>query len=546
MVALVSSGAYTQALPCPSGTLANVLGTSCTIGNLTFNFQNNFQGFVGTTDLISNTFSTAPLPPNAIGFTPVSSRTQTGFLLTTNFVDNTNDTGLFLSSHSASFSYSPQVNGAFEILGESSNLVGTIGQANTTSLSAFDNQCFTNGECIQVAPAINFVPGFGLLNNPSVSATLGFPALVGTGTGGLPFTTAVDSFSFLGSEALLNSVVFLYTVVPQTPPPPPATLHYKNIDVTGEQSTFATAINNQGTIAGTLQDFSGTFHGYLTDRDGNDLTLIDFPGAAASFVNAINDKGDLVGQYNDNAGVTHGFALRDGAFTTLDFPNSIFNAPLGINNHGEISGFYQATDFGVHGYVLRDGNFTIIDDPDAFVFNGPNNVPFTITEVFSINEREDVEGFSVDANNVTHSFLLSHGVFQRIEVPAGVEGTSAFGLNDSDEIVGDFTDVNGVTHGFLMNHQALSTVDFPDAAGTSAAQINSPGRIVGTYIDSAGVIHSFLASADGLGDNAVVVSKAGAQNGGSSLKSNTPARPCTGRQPVKPDAVTGLMTCGLH
>src|SRR5215510_7117142 len=97
----ISCLSHGQAQPCPSGTLANVLGTSCTIGNVTFTFDTNFQGLHQTDDTSANqvtTFFTA----DAIGFVPVQSGNQLGFQLTPGFVANTNGTGLAFSTTFAS------------------------------------------------------------------------------------------------------------------------------------------------------------------------------------------------------------------------------------------------------------------------------------------------------------------------------------------------------------------------------------------------------------------------------------------------------------
>jgi uncharacterized membrane protein len=391
-------------------------------------------------------------------------------------------------------------------------------------------------------------PQNGQVNTPSVNTTIAVPALAGI-TAPTGFTTEVDSFSIGGGEATLNSVSFLYTVVPQTPLPRAAKLRYKNIDLPGEQSNFAFAINNRGDIAGTLTDLSGATHGYVTDHDGDNLTLIDFPGAAATFVNGINNQGDFVGQYTNAAGVIHGFVLKDGSFSTLDFPNPIFNAPEGINDHGEITGFFQVADTAIHSYRFDDGNFATIDDPNAFVANGPNNEPITVTEIFSINDRGTLAGLSTDMFGFSHSFLLSHGVFHRIDIPAAVEGTAAVGLNDFDEVVGQFTDINGTTHGFRLSHDDFRTVDFPNAADTFASQINSPGRIVGTYTDTAGGFHSFLAEPkenddDSGADASTAAPQSSVQNGAATLNPKAPAKPCGSRQPVLPNSTGSIMNCG--
>jgi len=91
-----------QSSPCPTGTLANVLGTSCTIGGLTFNFQTFFNANTVTVDLNNNStlnFFTR----DQFAFTPIDNGTQAGFQITTNFSDDPGNRGLLSSSHILEF-----------------------------------------------------------------------------------------------------------------------------------------------------------------------------------------------------------------------------------------------------------------------------------------------------------------------------------------------------------------------------------------------------------------------------------------------------------
>jgi len=548
LISLIPISGFSQAPPCPNGTLANVIGTSCTIGNLTFNFQNNFQGSIVVQDIFGNV-QTIPFPASAIGFNPIQSQNQSGFLLTTNFFDSTNGSGLIFSQHNATFSYSPQVNGAFDILGESSQTVGNLADVISTSndaIFAFDGQCFTNGLCMSVQPRIASDPVNGPFNQPSASTTLDIPGLIGTGLPGQPFTTEVDSFAIGGGEATLNSVVFLYSVAPQTPLPPAAKLQYKNIDIPGEKITFTEAINDQGRIVGGVEDFSRVTHGYVMDRDGANLTLIDFPGATSTVAFSVNNRGDIVGEYTDSVGITHGFLLKDGAFSTIDFPNAIFNLAASINDRGQIAGTYEDPDFGVHGYLLDQGNFTTIDDPKSAIFSGRNNVPVTDTQIFSLNNRGEMVGNSFDINAFPQSFLFSHGMFDPLAVPASPGDTQVTGLNNASDIVGTFVDINLVTHGFLLSNGIFSTVDFPGAVSTFPSLLNDPDQIVGFYGDNAGGFHGFLAEKKN-GSDSDFQNNSGISGvqplAQEELKPNTTPRPCTGRQLRRPDKTTGVMTC---
>ena len=99
--------AYAQPLPCPAGTMANVVGTSCSVGPIIFNFGNDFQGssFSG--------FFGGQITPADIGFIPVQSDNKVGFRLVLNFVDA--PASGFNSDHFVSFSYTPQAAPGSEI-----------------------------------------------------------------------------------------------------------------------------------------------------------------------------------------------------------------------------------------------------------------------------------------------------------------------------------------------------------------------------------------------------------------------------------------------
>jgi len=116
--------------------------------------------------------------------------------------------------------------------------------------------------------------------------------------------------------------------------------NFRNIDVPGAQSTFASGINNSGTIVGTFADAAGVVHGYLDNVDGDSFRQIDFPGSTSTGGGGLNDGGDIVGEYTDSSGLFHGFLLSDGTFSTIDFlPLLLLPAELtmGAASQGPIS-----------------------------------------------------------------------------------------------------------------------------------------------------------------------------------------------------------------
>ena len=114
-----------QSSPCPTGTLANVLGTSCTIGGLTFNFQTFFNANTVTVDLNNNSSFTS-FTPDQFAFVPIANGSEAGFQITTNFLDDPSAGGLQSSSHILEFFYNVQANGTTQIFGETASLVGTV------------------------------------------------------------------------------------------------------------------------------------------------------------------------------------------------------------------------------------------------------------------------------------------------------------------------------------------------------------------------------------------------------------------------------------
>ena len=480
VLSLLAASCFAQA-PCPNGTLANVLGTSCTIGNVTFTFDTNFQGFHQTNDTGTNLVTTF-FTPDTIGFVPVQSGNQVGFTLNTNFVADASS--MFLNFFDASFSYGLKVNGNFEVTGETASMGASITQLSNENVNTFDAHCFTNGFCLEVFPTLNFIPGVGSTNNLTSTGVLSIPGLESNNPHpfGLNFTTNLTSFAFNPGDAVLSSALFLYTVVPQVPLPPLAKLNYENIDIPGSLVTQVQGLNDHGDTVGVFRDSAGIVRAYMSGKDG--IQTIAFPNAASTQAIGINNPEDIVGSYLDAHRVRHGFLLHQGTFSTVDFPGSTLTIATGINDHGDIAGFYNAANRTTHGFVLDENGFRTVDEPNQRQF-GP-------TEILDINNRGDLTGLFFDVQAAEHAFLFSQDSFQQIDVPGGFQAIGE-GLNDPDRMVGNYVDLHMFPHGFLLDGNSFTTVDFPGSNGTFTVGVNSRGQIVGQYFDSARVLHSFLA-----------------------------------------------------
>ncbi len=481
---LASLTCFAKGRPCPNGTLDNVMGTTCTIGDITYTFGTDFQGFTTVDDQATNVFSTTFFGPEAVGFVSIASGNQSGFQLIPNFTANTNGTGLFFAETLAKFSYGLQANDGSEILSETATIDGDITQRNFAFIQGFDVHTFNNQSFVQVGPTEIFAFGATVVNEPTVISTLPEPGLSAgiVNPDGSGFTTEFFAQAEDGEIANLRSSTFLYTTAPHVTTPPVGNFRFQNVDIPGTQSTIAQGINNRGQIAGFFQDSFGATHGYV--QDALNVQPIDFPNASITFPLAISDSGTVIGDYADAFGNFHGFVLEGGTFASVDFPGAILTEIFDLNEKGDLTGIYQSPDFGIHGFIRNKDGFTSVDDPTQ---------AFPSTVALGINNRDTVVGFFRDARGRSHGFSLSQGIFQQIDVP-GAAASSPEGVNESDTIVGVYFDLDHTQHSYIQRSDNFTTLDFPGAVGTTAVfQINDRGTMVGNYIDAQGLTHSFIA-----------------------------------------------------
>jgi uncharacterized membrane protein len=79
-------------------------------------------------------------------------------------------------------------------------------------------------------------------------------------------------------------------------------------DVAGASGTQPSAINSSGTVVGSYQDASFTYHGFMRTSAGEVYTF-SVPGAIATYAVGINDSGMIAGSYQDSADDSYGFLL---------------------------------------------------------------------------------------------------------------------------------------------------------------------------------------------------------------------------------------------
>ena len=218
------------------------------------------------------------------------------------------------------------------------------------------------------------------------------------------------------------------------------------------------------------------------------ITVFDVPGAGTgpnqgTFATAINDLGTIAGYYLDGNNEKHGFLrTATGTFTTFDASGSAGTEPLSINDAGTIAGEWTSP-LGVNLGFLRfaTGRMTLFAVPGAGTGVGQG------TAAVAINQSGTVTGPWFDAAGGRHGFVRSSlGLITKFDAPGSTSGTSPAGINGFGAIAGG---ANG--SGFVRTPEGAITVFGPGAANS----IN----LAGTAAGSVSEIHGggYIRTSDG-------------------------------------------------
>ena len=207
------------AAPCGSGTLAQIMGTSCTVGDLAFSFS-NFNGYFAWTDN-DNNYQWVPLDPGSIQFESVLNGNAAGIRLLTGWTENPSANNWFNSGHDLNFNYSVTgLNGTL-IYGTSDELVGKIGNfSDTGSIMGTDQQFYANIGGITVGTTVNYTNGQGYYSHPYdqfIFSDHGIGPQSGSDPNNLGLHSA-GSFAYTTQTAYLESETFLYFTQPVPEP----------------------------------------------------------------------------------------------------------------------------------------------------------------------------------------------------------------------------------------------------------------------------------------------------------------------------------------
>ena len=250
----------------------------------------------------------------------------------------------------------------------------------------------------------------------------------------------------------------------------------------GAANMAVTGMNNAGQILVAWTDASQNWHSAIRGPDGT-YTPFALPGTTWTWATALNNNGLIAGVYLDATG-THSFVgpLDAKSFTSFDVPNTgaiPYGMPQGINDQGEIIG---------EGFSAGPVTMGFLRSADGLSYTTISNPGSNATFVAGIDDNGDIVGWDITGGSygVRHGFLRTRdGSFRAVEVPGALAGSHLAGINNRGQIIGS------TPFPFVLNPDGTSLA--LDAAVASApTAIDDQGRIAGsTY--SGGAYRGFLA-----------------------------------------------------
>ncbi len=149
---------------------------------------------------------------------------------------------------------------------------------------------------------------------------------------------------------------------------------FQSIEYEGQSSnkfgTYATGVNNKGTVAGYIQFTTGTRgcdEGFLAYSNGQFSPPLSDPDAlpCETWGTGVNDSGEVVGYYGTDLQV-HGFLERDGTYTTFDTGGGPSTLITTVDDAGDFAGFFGDWPGPAnHGFISKGGVVSQIDVPGA-------------------------------------------------------------------------------------------------------------------------------------------------------------------------------------
>jgi probable HAF family extracellular repeat protein len=256
------------------------------------------------------------------------------------------------------------------------------------------------------------------------------------------------------------------------------------MNIWASQGSQVSGVNSTAELAGqkAAPGTEGTYLAFFLDNNGTYHNISPESGYTDSFATALNDEGQVAGYSQINIGTPANPSYSDEAFLysqgtlqdlgTLGGKDSV---ATGINNQGMVVGYSTTSNGSVHAFLYSKGSMT-----DLGTLSGG-----TASYATGINNSGTVVGYSTtsSSNGSTDAFLVNPGSPMVDLGTLGGSGSSsqATGINDSGEVVGYSVTSPNTQEAFLWT-KANGMVNLGTLAGfpdSYALAINNSGLIVG-------------------------------------------------------------------
>jgi hypothetical protein len=178
--------------------------------------------------------------------------------------------------------------------------------------------------------------------------------------------------------------------------------------------------------------------------------------------------------------------LYAATFHKLVYPNSNSTSANGINNSNQIVGFYVDVNNITHAYLYNynKDSYTTIDPPGS-----------TFALAAAINNSNVIAGgYSTTGKEM--GFVDEDGKYTVVIYPdSSQQGTALWGINESGVAIGNywFTNSKNETQSvaFIYDHGKFTKLQYPGSTNTLPNSISDSGEIVGTYTEASGDTYGF-------------------------------------------------------
>lgn len=145
----------------------------------------------------------------------------------------------------------------------------------------------------------------------------------------------------------------------------------------------------------------------------------------------------------------------------------------GINNWGQVVGASQLPGGEYRGFLWSGNKMKNLGSLDDDI----------ISEIWSINDRGEMVGFSLGTDDQRQAILWDRKGMHRLETLGGMSN-DALGINRQGKIVGWSLTSKNLFHAALWDSDGVSAFDTPQGVESWAWSINSKGDTVGVFVIS--------------------------------------------------------------